>query len=99
VDRRTDVLIHMQQALLGEVFSALRAVDVNWTESSLHFIGYIDGDISEEDEESLSCIETELITAFSEDHEIGYDSMRIDFPDSLPQQRGQACVYSRREYE
>ncbi|EKE05154.1 MAG: hypothetical protein ACD_19C00418G0002 [uncultured bacterium] len=96
-NQRVEVLLCIQQALLGEVFPALRAIDISWGEKMIKFIAYVDGIISDNDYDSLSCIETEIIACFSENYIINYEIIRIDSPHPLPNKRGMECVYSRRE--
>ena len=61
---RTKVLLSLQRALLGEVFPALREVTVDWSDSSVKFFAYVDGELAPEDEESLSCVSAEVAADF-----------------------------------
>ena len=61
---RTLVLLSLQRALLGEVFSSLRAVTVDWSDSMVKFWAYVDGPLAAEDEESLSCVSAEVAADF-----------------------------------
>jgi hypothetical protein len=47
--RRCEVLLAIQQALLGEVTANLRAVTVNYAETSIRFEAYFHGEINEEE--------------------------------------------------
>ncbi len=86
----------IQIALLGEIGPALRSVNVAYTDKVIHFIAYFDGEISEEDEEAMEYVETEILALFSDEHEITHESIRLDYPAKLPQVG--ACVYRRREF-
>jgi hypothetical protein len=61
---RTRILLSVQRALLGEVFPALRAVSVAFTETSLDLRFYVDGPADELDRESISIVETEVLADF-----------------------------------
>lgn len=94
-ERRCEVLLSIQKALLGEIPPSLRAVTVSWNETDLKFFCYFDGPISEEDKESMSCVETELIADLPEDNNISYDVIRIDAPQRIEAEG--VWVYARRE--
>jgi hypothetical protein len=97
LDTRTaEVLVELQQALLGEVSERLRAVSVRYDDHSLHFDCFFDGEILEGDIESMSCVETELLAAFPETDKITHTVIRLDAPEPLPQT--DIRVYRRREY-
>jgi hypothetical protein len=76
--RRNDVLLAMQQALLGEVTPNLRAVTVAYDESDIHFCCFYDGVASETDRENMSCVETELIAHFPESHTVSHEVRELD---------------------
>ncbi len=67
-NRKQTVLVSLQQALLGEVSERLRAVTVSYDDKSVHFDCIYDGEIRDDDHESMSCVETELIALFPETH-------------------------------
>ena len=94
-ERELEVLVAMQQALLGEVSNKLRAVYVSWTDSSVHFDCYFDGEIDEIDVESMWIVDTEILAAFPEAHQITHAVHRWDYPKPIPV--GRMCVFSRRE--
>lgn len=94
-DRKNEVLLEIQQALLGEISSKLRAVIVFYGDNNIHFDCYYDGEILEDDIESMSCVETELISMFPENHEITHAVHRLDYPNPVPKKG--IWVYYRRE--
>jgi hypothetical protein len=96
IDRRSSVFLAMQVALLGEVSSELRAVSVSWSETSIHYDCYFDGEVGDENRDSMSCVETELIAMYPETHVITHEIHRIDYPVPLPQTAER--VYRRREF-
>jgi hypothetical protein len=94
-DRRSSVLLAIHAALLGEISPALRAVSVSWTDTSIHFDCYFDGEVGDEDRDSMSCVETELIAMHPETHVITHEIHRMDYPAPLPQTAER--VFRRRE--
>jgi hypothetical protein len=94
-DRKSVVLIALQQALLGEVGPTIRLVTVNFDETSVHFDVYYDGEITAEDRESMSQVETELLALFPETHSTTHQLHRIDFPGILP--KNSTWAYFRKE--
>lgn len=69
-DRKHNVLIAIQQALLGEISPKLRAITLSYGDETIHFDCYYDGEIFADDREAMSCVETELIAIFPETHSI-----------------------------
>lgn len=94
-DRGQIVLLALQQALLGEVSERLRAVTVSYDDTSVHFDCIYDGDIRDEDRESMSCVETELMALFPQAHRITHKVTRSDYPNLIPKNR--IWVYHRKE--
>lgn len=92
---RVNVLLSLQRALLGEVFPALRAVTVEWSDTSVKFFAYVDGEVQEEDEESISCVATEVTADFPAEVDVSWEVIRRDAPAST--QDGRITVYLRRE--
>lgn len=92
---RTTVMLSLQRALLGEVFPSLRMLTVEWTCDRVFFYAYVDGAISENDSESLSCISAEVAADYWDDIEIDYEAIRIDYPAKITDSRTR--VYHRRE--
>ena len=84
----------MDVAMYLEISAPLRAIFVSYGEANIHFDSYFDGEVSDEDRESMSCIETELI-AMDDERRNSYSVHRKDYPEPLP--KGDLCVYARRE--
>ncbi|GAB1344715.1 hypothetical protein MASR1M101_38420 [Gemmatimonas sp.] len=89
------VALLLQTALLGEVPPALRRVgfDLGDCSVTLHF--FFDGPIAEDDRESASVVETEMVAMLSDDVRVTLKVERVDTPERLP--TPQRLVYSRRE--
>jgi len=94
-ERKNAVLVALQQALLGEISDKLRAVTVSYDEESIHFVCYFDGEIQEDDWESMSCVETELLAQFPDTHQITRELVRCDCPVPIPKDR--IFVFWRKE--
>ena len=94
VDRAL-VLLSLQRAMLGEVFPALRAVTVEWSNAAVKFFAYVDGPLTEEDAESLSCISAEVAADLWSGVELDYEVVRRDSPARIDDAR--VRVFHRRE--
>jgi hypothetical protein len=95
VVERSLVLLSLQRALLGEVFTALRAVTVEWSGSLVKFWAYVDGPLSEEDAESLSCVSAEVAADFWDGIDIAYEVVRLAPATRVEDQR--VYVFLRRD--
>ncbi len=92
---RESVLLSLQRALVGEVFPALRAVTVEWSESAVKFIAYVDGELEEADSDSLSSVAAEVSADFPPSVEVDYEIVRRDGSAAI--QDGRLRVFRRRE--
>ena len=90
-----DVRLSIQRALLGEIASELRVVAFSIKNKVLEFRYYFDGEISEENLESVSCIETEVLADFDDNLDLTSLCLRRDAPESIDD--GGVWVYQRRE--
>lgn len=88
-------MLSLQRALLGEVFPALRAVTVEWGPQFVKFLAYVDGQLTDEDEESLSFVSAEVAADFQHGVDVDYAVVRCDFPCRIEDQRPR--VFHRRE--
>ncbi len=94
-DLRNTVLLSLQRAMLGEIFDALHAVNVEINPNAATLLCYVDDSISECDRESLSEIETELLA----DLPAGYTTQLeiIIWPRGLPISDRGIAVYRRKQ--
>jgi hypothetical protein len=92
---RAAVLFAFQRALLGEVFPALRAIAVDWTETGVSFVAYVDGPLDEKDATSLSSVAAEVAADFPAGVDVDYDVIRCDAPAPILDSR--LRVFQRRE--
>lgn len=95
---RVDAILSLNRALIGEVFSQLRAAKIQWDDETVSLFFYYDGEISEENQESLECVATEVIADFSY-HKLEVNINRCDYPICIPQSEESniALVYRRKE--
>jgi hypothetical protein len=91
------VRLSLQRALLGEVSSNLRAVVFSITDLTIDARFYFDGPISQEDEESTSCVETEVLADYDQEYTVTARCIRLDFP--APISDNGIWIYLRRERE
>ena len=95
--REQRILLAFQVALLGEVSAKLRRVSVILDNESIHFDCYFDGEIDDDDRESMSCVESEVMSFFPDTQEITHKVIRCDAPEPVP--KSGRSVYCRRESE
>lgn len=93
--RRSEVLLSLQRALLGEVSAQLRAVTVTFDEKSVTARAYFDGEIDDEDREGMSSVETQILADFPDDHSMRIECHRLDAP--APIVDDGVWVFARRE--
>lgn len=95
---RVSAILSLNRALLGEVFPQLRAAKIQWDEEKVNLFFYYDGEISEDDRESLECVATEVISDFP-DHGLEVEIVRCDYPARVLQSDAAniALVYRRKE--
>lgn len=87
--------LSIQRALLGEVSGRLRAVVFSVSDLFLNIRFYFDGEIDEDDFESASCVETEVLADYEEDWTIVVKCLRLDA--SEPILDDGVWVFRRRE--
>jgi len=91
----------MQSSALAPAGSArggqphLRAVTVSYTDSSVQFEAYFDGEVTDEDREAMSLVEIEVMADFPSSHVIRHELKRLDAPTLIPKDR--MWVYCRKE--
>jgi hypothetical protein len=83
-ERTVAVLLALYDALLGAIPAHLRAITARWDESSVHFDAYYDGEVSDEDRETMAVVDTEVLAGFPETHVVSHAVHRLDFPAEFP---------------
>lgn len=92
--REEDVLLAIWKALLGQITPNMRAIYIDWDEEVIRLYFFFDGDITEEEREDISCIETEVISQIP-DSMYELHCIRLDCP--KPIVCSGSCVYKRKE--
>ncbi|MGY3451080.1 hypothetical protein ACVILH_003422 [Bradyrhizobium sp. USDA 4353] len=93
---RSSVVLSVTRALLGEVTPSLRAVQFDLVDRNIDIFCIFDGSMSEDDRESMSCVETEVMADFP-DATVRAHCLRIDLPDRVPNAPGRSTVFAHRE--
>ena len=91
---RVTAILTLNKALLGKVFPIVRAARIDWNDDKIILYFYYDGEISEEDHESLESVAKEVISDFSE-YNLDLNIKRGDYPEQLLQK--EELVYRRKE--
>lgn len=87
--------LNIQRALLGEVSGSLRAVIFTVNEGCLDVRFYFDGVVGEEDIESASYVETEVLADYEEGFSVSVKCIRLDSPEPIDDNG--VWVFRRRE--
>ena len=93
-----ELRLSLNRALLGAVFPQLRAVLVRANEKSWEIRFYVDGEISDDDRESLTTAEAEVVGdmkwwTMTYSGEI----IRLDAPTPIPREEGWFAAFARKE--
>lgn len=92
---RARAILSMSRALLTEVVPALRAASIKWDDKIIKLFFYYDGEISENEIDSISCVSAEVISDYPE-HQLEEDSiLRVDYPQQILYEGD--LVYYRKE--
>ncbi|MFV3406430.1 hypothetical protein ACNFIC_21135 [Pseudomonas sp. NY15463] len=87
--------LNIQRALLGEVSGKLRAVIFSVSGLILNIRFYFDGEIDDDDFESASRVETEVIADYEDDWTVTAKCLRLDASEPIADQG--VWVFKRRE--
>lgn len=93
---RASLVLSANRALWGEISAAVRAVYIREIDNEVQLRFIMDGPISEEDKESISCVGAEVIASFPE-HRISESAVRLDPPAPIHVPEGWHLVFLRRE--
>lgn len=85
----------MQRALLGEITQNVRAVTVEYDATNIHIEVFFDGEISDDDRETVLLVDTEVLAEFPAHHRVHTVGIRRDAPAPIPKDR--LWAYYRRE--
>jgi hypothetical protein len=86
----------MQFALLREITPNIRGITCGWDESKIMINFYFDGEFTEDEQESMECVATEVIASIPK-LKIEVECRRIDTPEPLDSYKLLDWVYLRKE--
>ncbi|KTB69313.1 hypothetical protein AO068_25795 [Pseudomonas sp. ICMP 3272] len=89
--------LNIQRALLGEVSRNLRAVIFSVSGLFLNIRFYFDGEIDDDNFESASCVETEVLADYEDNWTVSVECLRLDASDPILDQG--VWVFKRREIQ
>lgn len=88
--------LSIQSALLGAITENMRNIAIDISENKIMLYFFISGEITEDDRENISIIETEVIADFEDKFDIESVIKRVDYPESIVLERG-CSVFQRKE--
>lgn len=91
---RSGLILSLKRALCQEVFPQLRSAQIRYDEQFVYLYFFYDGEITDDDYESMSCAETESSVDFLS-HRFITEYTRLDYESPIPL-RGDV-VYLRKE--
>jgi hypothetical protein len=96
--RRIDIILSGQAALVGSVGANLRVVQVTWKETKIHLYFIYDGKFTNEDEEECNKVAERMQRDFSNTN-IEVSHLQVDYPQKLPTplEKQYTWLYARRE--
>src|ERR1700730_7935909 len=96
--RRIDIILSGQEALIGAVTPNLRVVQVTWNENTIFLYFIYDGAFAKEDEEESDRTAAKMQQDFS-DNLVQANCLRVDYPEDFPTHPGENCtwLYARKE--
>ena len=96
ISTRIHVVLSFIRALLGEVSPTLRGITVGLKEKKAKLVCYFDGEIQENDINSMNSVEAEMLADLPE-MEIDFNVERLDYPEPLSEKTLDEWLYLRRE--
>ncbi|MBQ9601593.1 MAG: hypothetical protein IJR46_06230 [Neisseriaceae bacterium] len=87
-----------QDVLLGTITPNIRQIWIGLIDKTIQFIVIFDGEISEDDEDNMSCVGTELLASIGGDFHINEQFISISPPNRYERpNEDYFCVYARKE--
>ena len=97
LELRIDVLLSLQQALLGVVTADLRAVEVTLEDRRVTGRFVYDGAVTEQHRELVREVETLVVADLEDDVIVEFTPVTIRAPEPIPLVRGTTYGFLRRE--
>ena len=82
IDLRMRVLLSIQGSMLGLITPNIRGITCKWNEAQIWLRAIFDGEISDDDEEHMSELLTELVSQLPA-HNSDIELVRNDFPEAM----------------
>lgn len=98
ISTRIHVILSFIRALLGEVSPVLRGITLGLKGKEVKLICYFDGEIQEDDIDSMNSVEAEMLADLPE-MVIDFALVRLDYPESLSGKELDEWLFLRREYK
>ena len=97
-----DMRLCAQSALLGTITPNIRQIWIGLIDETIHrtiqFVVIFDGEISEDDEDNMSCVGTEFLASVGGDFHINEQFISISPPNRYERpNEDYICVYARKE--
>ena len=93
-----DMIWYANRAMIGEISSPMRMITLKWDDTNIFLKGYIDGEITSKDRDSIGIIWGTIITDFVDTHDGNFEVIRYDYPKRLNDIADNGMViYCRRE--
>ena len=96
-DMRVCVLLSGQRALLGHIGITVRAITCRWTQNEIYVRVVFDRGISDDDAETISEAETEVIADFPATIAVDFKLERCDYPTLIKRYSDEHAVFGRLE--
>lgn len=95
---KTKILLSIHYALLGEITPNIRGITYSWNDSDalITIYCYFEGKITEEEEEAMECVASEVIADFPE-FMIDIKCITIDMSENIGKYMLSEWVYLRKE--
>jgi hypothetical protein len=97
IELRILILLALQRALLGEVSPSLRGVACSWNSKIINLYAYFDGEVSDDDQDSMETVETEVASSCTE-HQMNLECIPTDSLSPISIDSSAEWVYLRKEF-
>ena len=94
----SDMRLCAQNVLLGTITPNIRQIWIGLIDRTIQFVVIFDGEISEDDEDNMSCVGTEFLASIGGDFFINEQFISISPPNIYERPNDDYfCVYARKE--
>lgn len=96
VEKRVQILLSTQRALLGAISGRVRAVGCFWDDCNIEICFVFEKLPLEDELEDVSCVETEIMCDFPE-YKVRAIHDVVEMPNKISLKSGSVLVYMRKE--